>query len=195
VKSELLFNGADGSTTFTDTQGAIWTPAGGASISTAQSVSGGSSAYFSGSGALISTPDASDNSFLNFATDNYRVELAAYPLSLGAYTALFAKRATGGAGAAIQVGIRSGKLFIAVWSGSWYEASSAVSLPSSAWSEIKVERIGTSLKGYLAGVEIVSKTIPATISFAPGSPLSIGACGDGSEPFHGYIDNFVLTKL
>jgi len=56
----LHMDGADGSTTFTDEAGNVFTAAGNAQIDTAQSKFGGASGLFDGAGDYISAPDSSD---------------------------------------------------------------------------------------------------------------------------------------
>lgn len=56
----LHFDGADGSTTFTDATGKTWTAAGNARIDTAESKFGGASGLFDGAGDHISTPSSAD---------------------------------------------------------------------------------------------------------------------------------------
>ncbi len=58
--SLLHMDGADTSTTFTDESGKTWTANGNAQVDTAQSVFGGASALFDGSGDYTSTPDNTD---------------------------------------------------------------------------------------------------------------------------------------
>lgn len=60
VVSLLHYAGSDGSTTFTDQNGRVWTPAGDAQIDTAQSPFGESSGLFDGTGDYINTPSSSD---------------------------------------------------------------------------------------------------------------------------------------
>ena len=59
-KSLLHMDGANGSTTFTDESGKIWTPVSDAKISTAESVFGGASGLFDGAADCITTPNVSD---------------------------------------------------------------------------------------------------------------------------------------
>ncbi len=64
TKSLLHMNGADGSTTFTDSADGgthTWTAHGNAQIDTAQSVFGGASGLFDGTGDYIDTPDSEDH--------------------------------------------------------------------------------------------------------------------------------------
>jgi hypothetical protein len=65
VSALLHFDGSDGSTTFTDVTGTIWTANGNAQIDTAQSVFGGASGLFDGTGDFITTPDATKFSLSN----------------------------------------------------------------------------------------------------------------------------------
>lgn len=58
--SLLHFNDADASTTFTDESGKTWTANGNAQIDTAQSVFGGASGLFDGTGDFISSADSAD---------------------------------------------------------------------------------------------------------------------------------------
>jgi hypothetical protein len=60
IAALLHFNGADASTTFTDETGKVWTASGNAQIDTAQSVFGGASGLFDGTGDYISTADHTD---------------------------------------------------------------------------------------------------------------------------------------
>lgn len=60
VKSLLAFDGADASTTFTDTTGKVWTAAGNAQLDTAQQKFGTASGLFDGTGDQITTPDHDD---------------------------------------------------------------------------------------------------------------------------------------
>ena len=69
--SLLHMDGADGSNTFTDEAGKLWTAAGDAQIHTAQSEFGGASASFDGIGDYLTTPD-SDNFYL--ANGNWTID-------------------------------------------------------------------------------------------------------------------------
>lgn len=59
VTALLHFDGADGSTTFTDQKGTTWTARGNAQIDTAQSVYGGASGLFDGTGDYVDAPAGS----------------------------------------------------------------------------------------------------------------------------------------
>lgn len=60
TKTLLHFNGTDASITFTDESGKTWTANGNAQIDTAQSVFGGASGLFDGTGDYLSSADHAD---------------------------------------------------------------------------------------------------------------------------------------
>lgn len=60
TKALLHMDGANGSTTFIDESGKTWTANGNAQISTAQSVFGGASGLFDGTGDYLESPDSAD---------------------------------------------------------------------------------------------------------------------------------------
>jgi len=74
----LLCNGSNGSSIFTDSSPSpkTVTAHGNAQISTAQSKSGGSSAYFDGSGDFLTVPADAD---LQFGSGDFTVEAWVYP--------------------------------------------------------------------------------------------------------------------
>ena len=72
VVALLHFDGADGSTTFTDVKGHTFTAAGNAQIDTAQSLFGGASLLLDGSGDYIWAADSAD---WDFGTADFAVEL------------------------------------------------------------------------------------------------------------------------
>jgi len=70
VAALLPMTGTAGSTTFTDVKGNVWTPAGGAQISTAHSFFGSGAGYFDGD-AIITTPHTAA---LSLATGDFTIE-------------------------------------------------------------------------------------------------------------------------
>lgn len=72
VISLLHFDGVDGSTTFTDQTGRVWSRWR-AVISTAQSLYGGASGYFNGSSNIVS-----DNAADAFGTGDFLIEISVY---------------------------------------------------------------------------------------------------------------------
>ena len=93
VVSHMHFNGPNDSTTFTDQKGKLWTPGGGAKISTARSLFGGASGLFNGTTDYLDSETSAD---FTFGTGDFCIEFAVYlaahktqtllDMRLGAYT-------------------------------------------------------------------------------------------------------------
>jgi hypothetical protein len=87
-------DGVDGSTTFTDTSGKVWTLNGvGIEIDTAQSKFGGASIYFPGNGSYLSTPNHAD---FAFAGGDFTIDFYWMPSSLRQGNEFFCKYELGG---------------------------------------------------------------------------------------------------
>lgn len=78
TKALLHMDGSDASTTFTDESGKTWTASGNAQIDTAQSVFGGASGLFDGSGDYISTADHADFYYPGDMTIDFRLRFNAF---------------------------------------------------------------------------------------------------------------------
>lgn len=187
----LHFNGADGSTTFTDQSGKTWTAVANAQIDTAQSKFGGASGLFDGALDRITTPNHVD---FNFGTGDFTVEWFQRWNSSASYQILFDY---GYAGAnAITLQSRGGgneakwECFIN-GSSAGFESTAAT---LSTWYHYAVVREGTTVRIYRDGVQTASGTSSASI--APATvPFVIGAKGsDGSQGFNGWVDEFRVTK-
>lgn len=76
IMADLPMDGTDGSTVFTDTAGGAWTAFGSVQISTAQSVAGGTSGRFPGSGSSVRNNNASA---LYFSTQPFTIEFWILP--------------------------------------------------------------------------------------------------------------------
>lgn len=198
IKSQLNFEGSNGSTTFTDETGRTWTRVGTPTISTAWSAGGSSSGYFPGTGC-IKTEDVGGLTMLDWKTDSFRIEFDLYATGAPGIAFVVTKRSTTGTYPAIEISHVGGKLGVNMSSNDvQYYTAMATAISLNTAYKVKVERIGTSLKMYLDGVEAIVSTIPATITHfgaTRDSPVCIGSIGDGSYPFYGYVDNFVITKL
>lgn len=83
VVSCLEFDGEDGSTTFTDFKGKVWTANGNAQISTARSAGGSGSLLLDGAGDYISTPYSAD---FDLGTGDLTIEWFQYIATLKALT-------------------------------------------------------------------------------------------------------------
>lgn len=202
TKILLHMDGADASTTFTDANigGAAhtWTAAGNAQIDTAQSVFGGASALFDGTGDAIETPDHAN-----------------YDLGSGNWTVDFRFRIGGGDGVGFNItGQTDAGLTAAgssfritrnvdntisamVSNGSTFTTISTILTYTTAvntgWHHLELTRGGNTLYLFIDGV------LASSVAFTGTVPNSAGAYGIGNRgggvagSFFGWIDEYRLS--
>lgn len=195
--SLLHFDGSNGSTTFTDQTGKTWAPSGNAQISTAQSMFGGASGLFDGSGDFISTPSHAD---FNFGAGNFTIECWVRPTNFGNYRVIAAKRASGSVVAPFCIQFNTGgnnsRLFVSFsLNGSTWalQLSSGTSMSSATWYHVAVVRNGTTVTVYQNGVSVASGTLTGEL-MTNANAVTVGADGDGATGFNGYIDEMRVSK-
>jgi len=194
VVALLHFDGADASTTFTDVKGHTFTAVGNAQIDTAESLFGGASGLFDGSGDYLSAPDSAD---WDFGTGDFTVELAIRFASLPVNAVMtvvstyvdstsglsIQYRTDGGAGNRLTFGFGDTPNNFA-WS------------PSiNTWYRVAVSRSGTSLRAFIDGTQIGS-TITNSSNLTNTAALWIGAIDFGGpiQNFNGWLDELRITK-
>jgi hypothetical protein len=203
VSSLLHFDGADGSATFTDVSGKVWTPVGDAQIDTAQSKFGGAAGLFDGAGDRISTPSHAD---FDFGSGDFTVEIQRRGNSLAgsAYQGLVCRDEIGGTrGWLLFTGddtetTPDGLQFAAFVGATAYAAKDTVSAGTGAWQHVAAVRDGGTLRLYKDGMQVGSTAITGSIN-APSQPCVIGALWGLSAPlagtfFNGWIDEVRITK-
>lgn len=201
VSSLLHFDGADGSTTFTDEKGIIWTPSGDAKISTAQSKFGGASGLFDGAGDYVSCAASSD---FDISTENLTFECF-LRLDAGETNGfLFSNRGIAGSlYANWNVAVIGGKLraeFSDQNTGGpgtiRLSLLSAMTLSTGVWHHVAVVRSGSNVKIYLNGVQDATGTLSANPAAAAVGSVFIGyEQGQGSTYYlKGWIDDLRITK-
>ncbi len=185
----LHFNGSNGSTIFTDNSPTpkTATPAGNAQISTAQSKFGGASLYLDGTGDYLTFPS---NSQFAYGTGNFTIECWVYFAAGSSYRQIFSNRPTPGSVSS------EGSLAINPSNGlSWYTNTFIIdyttSIGTNQWVHVAICRNGSSLKVFANGVQVGSTTNSDNLT---STSFTIGANGNGSEAFNGYIDEFRITK-
>lgn len=188
VASLLHMTGANGSTVFTDSSqnNPIWTPAGGAQIVTDAGAFGGSSAYFNGSGAFITTPSTPA---LTFGVADVTVELFVRAASISGNAIVVGKHyGNSGSWIVLRVG---GLLYLYVSStGSTWDIMNGVLIGAIsvdtryhvAWS-----RHDGVFRTFLGGSMGGSSSSPLPI-FNGTQAVVIGANPSGGDYFAGYID-------
>jgi hypothetical protein len=149
----LHMNGTDTSTTFTDETGKSWTASGNAQIDTAQSVFGGASGLFDGTGDFISSADHADwqldgGSNSNFWTVDFRIRYNGDPVTQG----MIQQRVDNNnqwaifliSGTSIRMYIQSGGTNLVILDFAWNPATTT-------WYHVAIVKNGTS--GYMAFVD------------------------------------------
>ena len=191
----LNFDGANGSTTFTDDSG--WghavTANGDAEISTAQSKFGGSSAAFDGTGDYLTLNGS--NTFA-FGTGDFTIEFWAYFNALGAQFVLYDSRAGGVTNFTPVVYKTTGDVLAFYVNGSDV-ITGTTSVTSGEWHHIAAARSSGTTKLFLNGSQEGASYSDSSNYVVNASRPMIGANGNSDPPVHllnGYIDSLRITK-
>jgi hypothetical protein len=199
ISSLLHMNGVDGSTTFTDTTGKVWTARNHAQIDTAQFKFGGASGLFDGTDDYIDTPDSADH---EPGAGDFTVDFWIRFNSIATSQALFCRR-TGAdgdvfygmymAGGTIQFAATLNSVTKANYTSLWTPTLNT-------WYHVEYVRSGSSFYIFIDGV---SKTLTVTVAIGTkdltfthaGELLVIGRLGDYSDNyFNGWMDEFCFRK-
>lgn len=188
VSALLHMEGADASTTFTDTVGTTWTANGNAQIDTAQARFGSASMLLDGTGDFIRA-DAS--ALFGMAGGDWTVEG-------------FFRRAAGTNNRVLYDCCQSGTVGFALYASSTsfdglgYGTNSAIvaghstAFTVNTWQHFAVCRQGNTVRGYLDGVQVFSTTDARTL--AQTSSAYIGADHTGGAGLNGHLDEFRIVK-
>ena len=189
VVSLLHFDGADGSATFTDQKGKIWTHSGTAQLDTDQAKFGASSLLLSGSGgsSLISASASADFD----PAGDYTAEGWIRPSSVSNNAVL-----TMGTGnnSRITLGISNtiGAYLYTAVTGSAGVRISGGTVPANTWSHIAATKASGMWRLFLSGALIGTSS---TNDYPSGSGSAfIGAGAIGDTLFAGHIDEIRITK-
>lgn len=194
VVSLLHFDGSDGSAVFTDQKGAIWTPSGDAQIDTAQSKFGGASGLFDGSGDFItrSVPGG-----FNIGTGEFTIEAWVRLSDTGDRTihSQWSTTSSSNRGLVATISTTSMALY---WSTNGAALAGSftrtISLSTGAWYHVAFCRVGSTLRGFINGVQQGADMAMSASVFNSNRDLFIGR-QDGSSlyDFAGHIDDYRLT--
>ena len=185
----LHFDGANGSTTFTDQVSSnIWTPTG-AVISTAQSKFGGSSAYFNGSSHL--TGPASP--LFGFGAGDYTFECWLYSTGGGSDQCLFDTRSASNQGIGIYVVLSSYSGSPGVANNNAVIAGGGSRVPLNTWTHYAVCRQAGKVYGFVGGV--LRFTVTDARTYASVATPIIGFNNyTGTQGYTGYLDELRVLK-
>lgn len=194
VKLLLHFNGADASTTFTDSSsiGASISVGGSAQIATAQSQFGGASGLFNGTSDYIYTPS---NSNYAMGTSDWTVEGWKRSAALGAVNRCLFDNREGGDGIAIYAsasGAGQNDRLILASNSAVIAGDGTTQFTADTWQHWAVTREGNTVRGFIGGTLVWS--ITDTRGYSNSTNCYIGSVyGGASQWFPGYIDEFRLT--
>lgn len=193
----LHMNGTDGSTDFPDSipVGHSFTANGDVQVDTAESVFGGASALFDGTGDYLTTPDSPD---FDLADHNFTVECWAQFNDNGTFRGL-AGQGDGGftaAASAFRLRRRSDNTI----EGSVSDGTNIVSVTSATtltndnqFHHIAFVRQADTLGLFIDGIQEDSNSFSATVNNSD-EDFSIGArSSGGADPMLGWIDEFRLS--
>jgi hypothetical protein len=193
---DLILNGSDGSTTITDASPYAHTASvqGNAQISTAQSLSGGSSLRLDGSGDYVSFGPST--AAFNIGTGDFEIACD-IRRSAGTEIGAWQLGTVAGGQDAFTAGVLC--LFAANYGGPvnlWVISSGlgaldlGVSLPLNTWRRVRLARFGGLFRVSVAGTQVYS--VASTEDFS-GQYLNIGVAST-SLWWNGFIDNFAMAK-
>lgn len=193
----LHADGADGSTTFTDSSSYARTVSGlgNAKISTTQSVFGGSSIYLDGAGDALSVPHAAS---LQAGSSDFTFEARVRLDDISSYHGIFSKRATdSGSSGEWQAffNLASSKWTMGFnTSGTAYPGvDSSVSASATTWTAICVERQGTTARMMIGGTVVATATVSGALLTSTANLILGGAGNDLGAPWKGYMDEIRYT--
>lgn len=203
VSLYLKMNGANGSTTFTDSgpNALAVTAAGNAQISTTQSKYESASAYFDGVSDYLSFPTSEG---FNFGSGDFTVEFWYYYNGLPQAAARLFQTRNGDLYAGLSITHKFTNRGVDLTFGastngsSWTynnNESGAFSVTANAWTHIAVVRSGTVLYCYINGVQnTIFASFVGSLYYNAADTCVIGGQAGTSRSINGYIDNFKITK-
>jgi hypothetical protein len=186
-------NGANGSTTFTDSSNNAMavTPGGSAVISTAQSKFGGASGFFDGGGALFFTPTDSTR----FGTGDFTVEFWLYVTSSPDNNQVIIAFGVWPNTTGFLIGYSNSAIFVGT--GNFASARYYPRAANNAWHHYALCRSAGQLSMFVNGQIATATTTTGafTNNFTDGlqnigKPTDI----DGIHQLHGYLDDLRVTK-
>jgi hypothetical protein len=185
--SLLLFNGSDGSTTFTDESGKTWTAAGDAQIDTAQSKSGGASGLFDQSGDYIYSADDTDW----HCPADFTIEMFIRPSSIGSRQFICGQANTGASDGRnlFEVAADGTVKFAQDFTGS-SSLAGVTALSVDTWYHIAASKEGSTLRLFVNG-SLEDTVVYATTPTDFASPFCIGRVGNYNGLYYGgHIEDF-----
>jgi hypothetical protein len=182
----LHMDGANESTTFTDSSANNWTvtPSGGAAISTTQSKFGGASMYLDGTGAEVTA----SASIMDFGAGDFTVDCWLYLLA-EQYHGVVGSGAEGGC----VIGVAADGSVLCDYRGAGTGVTSSAGATSvNSWQHLAVTRSSGAVKIFVNGVAVATGTMSAAFSAA--ATTSVGSFPGPVWLLNGYMDELRIIK-
>lgn len=185
VVSLLHFDGADGSTTFTDQTGKVWTPSGNAQIDTAQAKFGSASLLLDGG-----DDDATHASSTAFGFETGDFTWECFVRRANGNCVIFDNRTNGADTASIVTFINpSGNLC-------FYRTAtvtgSGATVPATTWTHAAWCRSSGTLRMFIGGFMVSATSM--TSDMGSSRPMRIGRDVANNADYSGHIDEVRITK-
>lgn len=196
TKLLLHFDGANGSTAIVDSSANARTATifGDTQISTAQSVFGGSSGLFDGTGDYLTFADHAD---FDFGNGDFTIEFRLRPATVAGVTTIISKRNLGTNSQPFHIIINAGVLqFYCSSNGTSLDIANAVSMGSisaGSWQKFAISRAGSAWRTFKDGVQVSSFTSSAAV-VANSSVVYVGAQNNGGNLYNGHMDEVRVSK-
>lgn len=194
VTSLLHFNGANGSTTFTDQSGKVWTAFGNSQITTTQSRFGGASGSFDGTGDYLSTPNTTD---FDFGTGDFTAEAWVRLNVNNSLGYIFSRGNGAGTNGGFAMAVNATGKLLLVHQGIAFQTAGATTLATGQWYHLAICRSGTTVRLFVDGIQDASATNSTNYTAQGSTPTTIGSNFDLNVPkefLNGFIDDLRITK-
>ena len=187
VVSLLHFDGADGSTTFTDQTGKTWTANGDAQIDTAQSKFGSASLLLDGGDDDATHASSAD---FGFGTGDFTWEC--FVRRVNANCVIFDNRYSGADTASIVTFIDPSGNLCFYHAGYGTVTGSGATVPATTWTHVAWCRSSGTLRMFIGGVMVSATSM--TSDMGSSRPIRIGRDVVNNADYSGHIDEVRITK-
>ena len=197
----LHMDGANGGNTFADSSGKNYTvtPSSGMTTSTTIVKFGSASAYASTTSHYLSMTGATAANIFGFGSANFTVEAWIYPTQSTTSASIYAWGITSSIvpSSFLEVNTTSGSLsflYSTNGSSSTQLSGGAAGLLTNGWHHVAIAREGSTMRGFIDGVQVFSGAISGTIANQSARSGYIMTTNGGSNTFLGYLDEFRVIK-
>lgn len=193
VGSLLHFDGADGSTVFTDVRGKTWTANGNAQLDTAQFKFGTASLLCDGAGDYASASHVD----LDLHNDDFTLEGWIRMAVAGIENGLFINGNPASNDNRVQLSVTSANVlggFMSPSAGAGTSCLGATVLTTGVWYHVAFVRRGSRLAVFVDGVLDGTATFAGTQAAATTSYIGTARASSAQQYFNGWIDDFRITK-